>query len=173
MCLDVLECAWMYLNVLEYRVHCVTRLRVSHVSRSVHVAYTQFVSVNVVYAIYTSLHLVRSCVTACNRMDARFTHQMYLACNLDLTFHMVVLLTCVYIGVNFGLHVHQYSTVNTRAHRYVRFEDTISRMRPMEFEVVCDEKQPLSAVYVYVRDVVCTHTHDCFVCTSTVPRVER
>ena len=73
---------------------------------------------------------------------------------------MVVLLTCVYIGVNFGLHVHVHSTVNTRAHRYVRFEDTISRMMPMKFEVVCDEKPPLSAVYVYVRVVVCTHTHD-------------
>ena len=83
---------------------------------------------------------------------------------------MVVLLTCVYIGVNFGLHVH---VLNTRAHRYVRFEDTISRMSPMEFEVVCDEKQPLSAVYVYVRVVVCTHTHVCSVCTSTVPRVAR
>ena len=127
--------------------HCVTRLRVSHVRRSVHVAYTQFVSVNFVYAIYTSLHLVRSCVTACNRMDARFTHQMYLACNLDRTFAYIPYGSTAYMCLH-RRKFHVHSTVNTRAHRYVRFEDTISRMMPMEFEIVCDEKPPLSSVYV-------------------------
>ena len=97
-------------------------------------------------------------------MDARFTHQMYLACNLDRTFAYIPYGSTAYMC----LHRRKFRssctctqcTVNTRAHRYVRFEDTISRMMPMEFEVVCDEKPPLSAVYVYVRVVVCTHTDD-------------
>ena len=108
-------------------------------------------------------HTFKKYVTLRTQCESALTHQMYLACNLNRTFAYIPYGSTAYMCLHrrkfrSSCTCTQYGEYSRAQVREIR--GYISRMMPMKFEVVCDEKPPLSAVYVYVRVVVCTHTHD-------------